>query len=359
MLNLEIILKRIKYWLRRFDYANRINEISKVKVDKCVLIGTPLHRNLGDHLITTAEREFLKTIGYKKPVFEIPKEMYNLFKDRLKATISKGDLIIISGGGWMGNLFENDQLLIQDIVDSFLCKVIIFPQTIYYDTSKPKYNHSLETCKKSLEKHKNLVLCCRERNSYDLARANFNNVNTLLVPDIALSYYNLVENNIICKKSNQVAFCLRKDGEACRDAQCIDYIQTILKEEASAIVYTDTVARSRVFEEDRYINVLTKLKEFAQYQLIITDRLHGMIFAYLAGTPCIVLDNKTKKVLGVYDEWLKDSSSIMPFTDLCEKPIIGEFIKKVMANQITATYTFDKRFFNVLKKEVLDNETKS
>ena len=37
---------------------------------------------------------------------------------------------------------------------------------------------------------------------------------------------------------------------------------------------------------------------------MITDRLHGMIYAYLTGTPCIVLDNVSGKVSHVYDLWL-------------------------------------------------------
>lgn len=40
-------------------------------------------------------------------------------------------------------------------------------------------------------------------------------------------------------------------------------------------------------------------------QLVITDRLHAMIFAAITETPCIAMDNKSKKVKGVY-EWIRD-----------------------------------------------------
>ena len=42
---------------------------------------------------------------------------------------------------------------------------------------------------------------------------------------------------------------------------------------------------------------------------MVTDRLHGMIFALLAKTPCLVLENKSYKIRGVYD-WIKDAGHI-------------------------------------------------
>ena len=37
---------------------------------------------------------------------------------------------------------------------------------------------------------------------------------------------------------------------------------------------------------------------------LITDRIHGMLFAAVTGTPCIALDNVSKKVSGAY-EWIQ------------------------------------------------------
>ena len=51
--------------------------------------------------------------------------------------------------------------------------------------------------------------------------------------------------------------------------------------------------------------VKNKLREISESRLLITDRLHAMIFAVLTNTPCLAFDNATHKVSGVY-EWLKD-----------------------------------------------------
>ena len=37
---------------------------------------------------------------------------------------------------------------------------------------------------------------------------------------------------------------------------------------------------------------------------MITDRLHGMVFAAITSTPCIALSNYNQKVKGTY-EWIK------------------------------------------------------
>ena len=46
------------------------------------------------------------------------------------------------------------------------------------------------------------------------------------------------------------------------------------------------------------------MQEFCGAELLITDRLHGMVFAALTGTPCIVFSNYNHKVKGTY-EWIK------------------------------------------------------
>ena len=47
-----------------------------------------------------------------------------------------------------------------------------------------------------------------------------------------------------------------------------------------------------------------KLAAFSEVKLVITDRLHGMLFSAITHTPCIAIDNLSRKVSGVY-EWIK------------------------------------------------------
>lgn len=72
------------------------------------------------------------------------------------------------------------------------------------------------------------------------------------------------------------------------------------------------------------------MQEFASAKLVITDRLHGMIFAALTQTPCIVLGNYNHKVKGTY-EWLQELPYIC-FADTVQQA--AEIVPKML--EITA-----------------------
>ena len=73
--------------------------------------------------------------------------------------------------------------------------------------------------------------------------------------------------------------------------------------------YTDNVSDIKKVEIDERKKIVEdKMKEYASYELVITDRLHTMIFCYITKTPCLFLDNLNGKVLRVYNDWIKDSS---------------------------------------------------
>ena len=56
--------------------------------------------------------------------------------------------------------------------------------------------------------------------------------------------------------------------------------------------------------------VISKLKEFAECETVVTDRLHGMIFSYITSTPCLAVSNSTGKSLYAYNDWLNGSRGI-------------------------------------------------
>ena len=48
------------------------------------------------------------------------------------------------------------------------------------------------------------------------------------------------------------------------------------------------------------------LNRIASKELVVTDRLHCMIFCAITETPCIAFDNSNKKISGVYKAWLSN-----------------------------------------------------
>ena len=81
------------------------------------------------------------------------------------------------------------------------------------------------------------------------------------------------------------------------DCENNDLIQIYLA--ALIFVPYGVPAEVREFEVER------KFDEFRRARLVITDRLHGMIFAAITGTPCIALNNSSGKVEGVWSLWLR------------------------------------------------------
>lgn len=55
-------------------------------------------------------------------------------------------------------------------------------------------------------------------------------------------------------------------------------------------------------EEHHRKCVIDKLQEFSTVRLVITDRLHGMVFSVITGTACIAFRNY--KIEGIY-KWIE------------------------------------------------------
>ena len=115
-------------------------------------------------------------------------------------------------------------------------------------------------------------------------------------------------------KREGIIFCFRKDIEKVIDdskkEKLINKVLDITK--IRKIKYMDTVITNKkeysYKEAKKEFNKL--VKEFASSKLVVTDRLHGMVIAYITGTPCIAINNLSGKVKGVY-ETIEENNNII------------------------------------------------
>ena len=257
---------------------------------------TPEHGNIGDHAIAKATQElFLKTdIKYKEITFNELERLNNA--KRLKLLNKR--TIVINGGGNLGTLWFNCEKLTRAIIqNNSKSKIIIMPNTIYYEDSEWG-KQELENSIKIYNSHENLFIYAREKISYEYMKNIYNNV--FLCPDMVLSLDEIKD----IKRENRCTLFLRKDCEKTIDEGYIDKIAKTVKKLFSNVVYSDTVIDKIIHKEGRDTEVEKKLDEFRTSKLVVTDRLHGMIFSAITGTPCIVLKSKSPKVVGCY-EWIK------------------------------------------------------
>lgn len=279
--------------------------------EKVYLLGTPEHTNLGDSAIVLAQKHFLQQQGIPlSRIKEISFSEYYRIRSRLRRFVDSKSLICLLGGGNMGNQWPEEERFRFHVLEDFPRNpVVVFPQTVYY---VPQMGQVLspEESAAHYNDRPGLTLGAREQTSYEMMSQLFR-VPVVLAPDMVLSM-NMTDFGVASQKRQGVLLCIRKDAEKTVPD---DVWQTILQRLSSAwdVRITDTHAEQAVTVENRAELVRRKMTEFAAAQLVVTDRLHGMIFAAITGTPCIVFGNYNHKVRGSYD-WI----SYLPYVKYVE-----------------------------------------
>lgn len=306
--------------LQYFEYSLQKNlNIKRKKYGSCVVImATPFHGNLGDHAIVTAEYKFLKDLGYGENIIEISNDEYYKYKEIIKKHIKCSDMIVIDGGGNMGTLWTREDDKISEIIKTYKNnKIVVFPQTCYYDKSN-EAKIRLQHNKAIYNSAKKLTICLRDRASYEFCTRHFEGTNFIFMPDIVL----YMCPNIETKRENKSLICFREDVEK---EILDDEVRKIYRYLAENKINTErfsTIYPGCIGRKDRKSKLENMWTKISESKLVITDRLHGMIFSTITGTPCLALDNKSKKVSGVY-EWFCDLGYI------CVCNTVEELIGKI------------------------------
>lgn len=311
------IVNHLRFCIEIYKKSEKQRKSDKKRI---FLIFTPEHNNLGDHAIAKAELEFLKDYD----VFEITSYSVSLLLEfpKIFKKLLSDDLIIFNGGGNLGTLWFNIELNLRKILN--LCKgnnnIIIFPQTVFYENDEFG-KKEFEKSKQIYNKYDNLVITSREKVSYEVMKNAYKNV--YLIPDMALSL-NECKNN--CTRSG-VQLTLRDDHEKTMSKEYRDNLISYLTDKfGENIRFADMGADDDVPPENRNEALERHFDKFRSSELVVTDRLHGMIFAAITGTPCIVLNSKSPKVKGVYD-WLFKDCEYITFTDDFEE--MSAFIENI------------------------------
>lgn len=317
--------------------------LSKKKTnDKTVfLILTPEHTNLGDHAIAFSEAELLRQHGFD--YIEITgAKLLELQKYGLLG-IMNGHSIIVNGGGNLGTLWYDVEELTRNVITSNpKSHIYILPNTIFYEDTE--WGHAeFEASKRIYNHHKNLYLYARESISFEIMHKAYRNVK--LVPDMVLRL-NRVDPNT---QRKGCLLCLRNDREKTLPDQCISQIKNILQPFfENDIVETDMHTPTDVSIAARNCSLDQKFQEFRNASLVITDRLHGMIFCAITATPCIVINSKSPKVKGCY-QWLEHLEYIQFCSDVTKIPTIVSNITAAKLYYDSTPYT---HYYNLLINDI-------
>lgn len=303
---LGIKLKLIDFSLKnkRIQEINLSNYSNKPKI--YIFLGTD-YPNLGDHALTLAHKQFLE---YNFPGYEVIEFSVDRTLDAvefLKKSITSRDLITIKGGGNIGIEYFREELLRRKIINTFDSNtIVLFPQTVYFPDTKIGIREFVNTIE-TFKQRDNIYVFVRDLKSYSLLKKE-KMKNIFLVPDIVFSMNENTQGSI---KTNQkkVLLCLRNDREKSKDRLESSWIRKTLEDRGYSVEITDTVVDFDVNKQNREKVLSEKLTDFSNSSIVITDRLHGMIFSYICKTPCLVLETYNHKVTGQY-EWIQESNAV-------------------------------------------------
>ena len=271
---------------------------------------SPSHGNLGDHAIALSTIDMLTEMEIQ--YIEITTAQLSQLKHHHKLSVMNGHRIIVNGGGNLGTLwFDVEELFRSVICENPNSIIFCLPNTIFYEKTEWG-DEELKRSKEIYNHHPALQLYAREKASFDFMSQLYRNVK--LVPDMVL----FMDKSQTQKKRQGCLLCMRSDREkTCTDEQEKQIWASAQKLFRDQVKYTDMCLDHGVSPAKRKQELKVKFDEFRNAQLVITDRLHGMIFAAITGTPCIVIDSKSPKVRGCY-EWIRYLDYIR-FADTAEQ----------------------------------------
>ena len=347
---------RIKYMLKEIKHNLFIEKDNYNNKKRAYIFLAADYGNLGDVAITYAQKKFLSETLKEYEIIEVPYNNTYNYEKFLKKNINSSDIITIVGGGNLGNIYDEIEEKRRNIIKRFKKnKIVAFPQTIDFSDDL-NGQESLRRTKKIYNSNRNLYLFARERKSYEKMKKEFN-CNVELVPDIVMSLQ-FEDNNIELR--NDIIICLRNDKEKILSQDFQEKIidEVIEKNQQYNIKKLDThigdqkfyyCKREEIFEE--FINEIKKAK------IVITDRLHGMIFCYITKTPCIVFDNSNHKISETYETFFKEQNFIKLIKNNCIEDVekeINDLMKITSENikKVDLSFEYEKI------KKVLDGDRK-
>lgn len=306
-------------------------EVSPLITGDYVFWGLPYYSNIGDTLIWEGELEFLKSLPHNC----IGTCAWNNYKVR---QLSTDTTMLITGGGYFGDTWRNGWKYVLDCIENYPDnRIVLFPNTIYYKDKALMADDS-----RRMSRLKNLVICARDKVSYQIAKENFSN-EVRLVPDMAFCI-SLPYLEQWRKPSNgRTLFLKRIDKELgngkvglsgkdvdVRDWPTMDgkpqwqdyafYASMIVKKGVSKHIPFLSGIGERLVDWTAYNIYRTHLTrmgvEFVSpYKDIITTRLHVMILATLLGQKVEFVDNSYGKLSSFYNSWLSDADNVQPYVD--------------------------------------------
>ncbi|RIX27019.1 polysaccharide pyruvyl transferase family protein [Sphingomonas edaphi] len=317
--------------LRLNEYRQRNVALTLPETPRVFFFLAADYGNLGDIAITFAQRTFLADTLPEHALVTIPISKTLSSLAAVRASACSSDIIALVGGGNTGEIYSDIEWLRRRIISRFSdLPIIAFPQSV--DLATRRDQKSKAHFFRPYLKHPQLSLSLREQRSFDLVNEIWPDPSRLIfAPDIVLS------QNFVSKDFQRrgVVLSMRSDRERDRGREVDDAITSAISSRFQVITRRDTELGCRFESWESAEDALhAHLDAYRKAELVITDRLHGMILAERTGTPVLCFDNSNRKISATYVDWLADNPQVGM---LDEKSDIGAAIDCILAAPSPAT----------------------
>ncbi|MFK4785458.1 polysaccharide pyruvyl transferase family protein [Fusobacterium sp. MFO224] len=334
--------------LKNIKEKIRLHGLKKYRSEKKIIfLLSPEHGNLGDEMIAVATEKILKDKYGEKRIIEIPRKSHMKNKEMIRDIINKNDIIFLPGGGNLGDIWLGEEISRRQVIEEYKNnKIIIMPQTIKFLSEKEK-----NISQKIYSEAEDLTIITREKESFKMAKEIFDKNKILLAPDTVFYLEDDYVKNLP-EERDGVIMLMRNDQEKIITSIISKKIKSILKSKNLEIKESGTVvdSRGRINLENREEICLDLLKDISKHKLVITDRLHGMIFAVITNTPALVFGSSTHKTEGTL-KWISHLNYISFVDDPSNLELIEKEIERLSGIKVKKDkYLVKEELMKVINK---------
>ena len=276
---------------------------------KVFLIGTPEHSNIGDAAIAVGEKIFLEKYYPEHLIIEVSTYDFERRYKQISLFVGMSDIIFLHGGGNIGNRYVREEDVRREVIADFPNnKIVIMPQTIYFDNTL-EGEKELERTRQVYNSHGDLTILLRGKESLAMAQNYFPNAKCYNTLDMALN----INFNFKMERKG-ILLCIRDlNDESGFDEDTYNKIIDIVFSIDPNAMKTKNInhddIHANIYAAMRREVVDEELKKFASHKIVVTDRLHGLIFAIITKTPCVLMSSYNQKIKEFY-ECFHDSNAI-------------------------------------------------
>ncbi|GAA3023598.1 polysaccharide pyruvyl transferase family protein [Tetragenococcus solitarius] len=321
----DITSLNFAYTLDAITLTDLIKQLPE-ESQRIYVFGVPTYNNLGDQAINEAQRRFF-TRNFPEMVYiEITEPQTDQAIEELLPLLRSDDMIAYTGGGNIGSLHTEHEVPRRKVFSTFVNnKTFSFPQSVYFEDSK-QGQEELRKSQEAYDKNPNLILIARDTQSLDYLKKHFK-ANAIYTADMVLS----LQPDRPEFTRDGVLLIMRVDNEKVTSDKLVERLTNNLEDYDNDVGQTDTILPYKEFPEgdksrtaspldevrisERGWLVDLKLDQIKTSEVVVTDRLHAMIFCVLTKTPCLVFDNSYGKASSFYYNWFEDLDHIQHTTE--------------------------------------------